>query len=132
MKRLDLDALVAYKTLVGLSGITLQHAYQLFQNTLDYFHQDDDEYQGFNDENFKEVLVKYYREVVLTNKFSYFDKPISECSDEELYRWYVSFLNGANYHHDPIAFYEHRVFNLELENRSDELNKLCDYLDEVL
>lgn len=130
--KLDLTVLGVFEILVGLSDADVQYSQRKYQETLYWYHQDDDELSGFNDDVFAEELIKYYKEKVLTNKFSYFDKPISECSDDELSRWYVHFLNGADYYHDPIAIYEWRIFKKELEYRGEDLNALCDYLEEVL
>ena len=63
--------------------------------------------------------------------FSYFERPITEVSDNELISWYVGFLNGADYN-DPMVELEYSVFKAECSNRGEEFNKKVDYLTSVV
>lgn len=63
--------------------------------------------------------------------FSYFNKPISECSNSELIDWLISFLNGADYT-DPHSIEVWDEFELECNNRNDEFNKEVEYIKSVL
>lgn len=63
--------------------------------------------------------------------FSYFEKPITEVSDQELINWYIMFLNGIDYN-DPRFEMEYDMFHAECKNRGKEFNESVDYLDSVL
>lgn len=92
------------------------------------------EANGMMDWAFEDVLNEYLttKEVAESyENFSYFDKPITEVSDDELIRWYIAFLNGADYN-DPQSKVEYDMFHAECSNRGEEFNKTVDHLASVL
>lgn len=66
-----------------------------------------------------------------SENFSYFERPISEVSDNELISWYIMFLNGADYN-NPQSKVEYDMFHAELKNRGKEFNQSVDYLESVI
>lgn len=92
------------------------------------------EANGMMDWAFEDVLNEYLttKEVAESyENFSYFEKPITEISDDELISWYIAFLNGADYN-DPTIELEYNVFKTECSNRGEEFNKKVDYLTSVI
>lgn len=66
-----------------------------------------------------------------TNNFAYFDKPISECTDQELIDFYVAFCNGA----DPNSTRDQKDysdFKAEVPNRSKAFQDTIAEIDAVL
>ena len=63
--------------------------------------------------------------------FSYFEKPITEISDNDLISWYIVFLNESD-RNDPQSKVEYDMFHEECENRSVKFNYIIGYLDSVL
>lgn len=63
--------------------------------------------------------------------FAYFQKPISECGNDELINFLIFFLNGADFDNpDDIRDYEE--FKAEVPNRSAEFQSSVEYLESVL
>jgi hypothetical protein len=130
MKHSDLVFLLAYLEATEQESLTLEEALDSVNNLFDSYHKEDDEYQHFNDEEFKATFLQRFNQLK-EGKFSYFEAPISEVSDEELIRWYIMFCNGADYR-DPISHMEYRMFRKEQENRDKEFNEQVDYIDSVI
>jgi hypothetical protein len=65
------------------------------------------------------------------DNFSYLEKPISECSDQELINWYIAFKNGAD-PNDPYDLKCYDQFQAELVNRSLEFKDKVEYIDSVI
>jgi hypothetical protein len=64
-------------------------------------------------------------------EFAYFDKPIKECSDQELISFYITFLNGADMNSDEDKA-EYDAFWEEVPFRSKDFQDVVNYLNEVL
>lgn len=63
--------------------------------------------------------------------FSYFNKPISEVSDDELLSWYVMFLNGGDFE-DEKNQRAYKQFKEHMLSRSQELQDKVAYLEKVI
>lgn len=67
----------------------------------------------------------------MANNFAYFNKPISECSDNELIDFYVAFCNGA----DPDSERDqknYKEFKSEVPKRNKKFQNIIAKIDSVL
>ena len=105
MNKKDLEAIMSFAKANGMMNWAIQDVLNEYLTT-------------------KEVAESY-------ESFSYFGKPITEVSDDELIWWLIGFLNGADYN-DPMERMEYDVFKAECSNRGEEFNKKVDYLISVI
>ena len=127
-KELCSAVMTSIEALLQVPGTQLQHIESTLRQLLT-----DLENAGITppaelDDLIEEVAIARCEEDV---NFSYFEKPITEVSDQELINWYIMFLNGIDYN-DPRFEMEYNIFHAECKNRGEEFNKSVDYLDSVI
>lgn len=79
----------------------------------------------------KFIEFEIHESAGMPENFSYFEKPITEISDQDLISWYIMFCNGADYS-DPQSEVEYNMFHAECKNRDEKFNQYVDYIDSVV
>lgn len=63
--------------------------------------------------------------------FANFNKPIGECTDEQLINWYIAFLNGADWE-DKYNQMLYEIFKAEVPNRSIDFQNKIEKIDSII
>lgn len=67
----------------------------------------------------------------MAENFAYFEKSISECSDQELINFYVAFCNGADSNSERDQK-DYKEFKAEVPKRSKEFQDTVTKIDSII